>query len=190
MILDTQLVGGGLQQAQQGAPVDVMITQASNSFLSSLGARIIGTLIGNLFAGVCFTWVARLWSNSDSRAAEKDFQQQTITPSASDFFKLALCVAIDLVGDSSFLIPGFGEAEDIVWAPISSFLLYTIFGSTGIAALDFTKEILPFSDLMPVATIAWLLQNYYSGAPITGFLGLHKSGQFGHDDHDNLEKKR
>ena len=47
----------------------------------------------------------------------------------STWAKLVACIGIDLLSDSSFLIPGVGEAEDIAWAPISAFLLKTLFDS-------------------------------------------------------------
>ena len=79
---------------------------------------------------------------------------------------------IDLGGDVSFLLPGVGELEDAAWAPISSIALAYLFGSNTIAGIDFAKEILPFTDILPVATIAWLLQNVYYDSSLSGWLGL------------------
>jgi hypothetical protein len=41
------------------------------------------------------------------------------------WIKLVICIGVDLVGDSSFLFPGVGETEDIVWAPIGALILRT-----------------------------------------------------------------
>jgi hypothetical protein len=48
---------------------------------------------------------------------------------------------------------GVGEVEDVIWAPLSSLALVYLFGSTSVAGLDFLKEILPFTDVLPVATL-------------------------------------
>jgi len=38
----------------------------------------------------------------------------------SKFKKLLLGILFDLTGYVSFIIPGFGEFTDIIWAPISA----------------------------------------------------------------------
>lgn len=72
---------------------------------------------------------------------------------------LAACAALDLLGDASF-VPG-GEGADPLWAPISSLALFYTLDSPVLAAVDFAKELLPFSDILPVATIGWLLRYVY-----------------------------
>jgi len=52
-----------------------------------------------------------------------------------------------------------GEAGDIAWAPIEAYLLMTMFGSNAIAGLGFIEEALPGFDIIPTATIAWLIEN-------------------------------
>jgi hypothetical protein len=92
----------------------------------------------------------------------------------SGYAKLLLCLAIDLGSDVSFLIPGIGEAEDVAWAPISAYALNLIFGSNVVSGLEFVKEILPGTDILPLATLAWLLQNVFVESPLTGALGLQR----------------
>jgi len=46
---------------------------------------------------------------------------ESIPPNA--WAKLAVCVLIDALGDSSFLIPGLGELSDGLYAPLEAFLL-------------------------------------------------------------------
>jgi hypothetical protein len=43
--------------------------------------------------------------------------------------------------------------HSVAWAPVSALLLKTILGSNVIAVLDFVKEALPFTDLIPLATL-------------------------------------
>lgn len=46
-----------------------------------------------------------------------------------------------------------GRVHSVAWAPVSALLLKTILGSNVIAVLDFVKEALPFTDLIPLATL-------------------------------------
>ncbi|NOU39065.1 MAG: hypothetical protein HOO89_10150 [Ferruginibacter sp.] len=72
------------------------------------------------------------------------------------------CMAMDLVGFVSFSIPGIGEFSDIIWAPLSAFIFLKIFGGKlgqiG-AVLNFVEEILPFVDVIPSFSIAWLIKS-------------------------------
>uniref|UniRef100_A0A7S2DVR4 Uncharacterized protein n=1 Tax=Octactis speculum TaxID=3111310 RepID=A0A7S2DVR4_9STRA len=74
-------------------------------------------------------------------------------------WKLVVCLLIDIIGFSSFLLPIIGEAMDLFWAPIQTYLLWYMFGSVVVAGLSFTEEILPGTDFIPTATIAWTLEN-------------------------------
>ena len=74
---------------------------------------------------------------------------------------IALCILLDLIGCASFSIPLIGEFSDIVWAPISAFLFYKMFGGRfGMigAVLNFIEEVLPFTDIIPSFTIAWIIR--------------------------------
>lgn len=65
---------------------------------------------------------------------------------------------LDIVGMASYFIPAWGEWIDIIWAPLSAFLFYWLFGGkTGIigAALTFAEEALPFTDIIPMFTICY-----------------------------------
>jgi hypothetical protein len=75
---------------------------------------------------------------------------------------LWMCIAMDIVGMASFLIPALGEWSDVVWAPISAFVFYNTFGGLGGilgGAFSFLEEIIPFTDIIPSFTIAWYTQN-------------------------------
>lgn len=88
------------------------------------------------------------------------------------WLKLLLCVALDACGDLSYLLPGLGELGDLAWAPTSAALLRELFGSNAIASIDFVKEALPFSDVLPVATCAWALQTFAPGSWVAWALGV------------------
>jgi hypothetical protein len=70
--------------------------------------------------------------------------------------KLLASILIDLMGMLSYLIPGAAELFDAVWAPISAVLVYYMFGrKLSWASFTFLEELLPFTDVVPSATIAW-----------------------------------
>lgn len=98
-----------------------------------------------------------------------------------EFTLLFLCFCLDLAGDSSFVV---GELGDLVWAPISALALKAIFGSTPLALLNFVKEALPFSDIVPVATLAWLLAIVYPESAAARLLGLDSMPKLDVEDGD------
>jgi len=70
--------------------------------------------------------------------------------------KLMIAIGIDLLGYLSYLIPGLGEFADTAIAPISAILVYIFFNKKlKWAGFTFFEEILPFTDVIPSATIAW-----------------------------------
>ena len=84
---------------------------------------------------------------------------------------ILLCILMDAIGYLSFAVPGLGEFSDIIWAPISGFVFYKLFGGrfglTG-AILNFAEEILPFTDFIPSFSIAWLIKYISQGKNISG----------------------
>lgn len=85
----------------------------------------------------------------------KKNQEQLFLPN------IGICILMDLVGMASFIFPVLGEWGDIVWAPISGFVFYKLFGGRlGLigGVLDFLEEILPFTDIIPSFTIAWFIR--------------------------------
>ncbi|CAM9594947.1 unnamed protein product [Ectocarpus sp. 12 AP-2014] len=88
--------------------------------------------------------------------------------------KLAISVLIDLIGMSSYALPGVGEATDLGWAPISSALIFYLYGNSIFAGLAFVEEILPGFDVIPTATIAWFLTNSEIGQNVTNAAAAKK----------------
>lgn len=75
------------------------------------------------------------------------------------FLKLFLCLLFDAMGYLSFIIPGIGEFSDVVWAPVSGFLMIKLFkGKAGKIAgiIAFVEEAFPFTDIVPTFTIMWV----------------------------------
>lgn len=72
---------------------------------------------------------------------------------------LLLSLLFDALGFVSFFIPGVGEFSDIIWAPVSAWLMTKLYaGKTGKIAgvITFVEELLPMSDVVPTFTIMWL----------------------------------
>ncbi|MCO6175701.1 hypothetical protein NHF50_11680 [Flavobacterium sp. NRK F10] len=73
--------------------------------------------------------------------------------------KLVLSIIFDLIGMMSYLVPVFGEAVDVIWAPISGLLLMLMYkGTKGKVAgiIGTIEELIPFIDIIPTFTLTWL----------------------------------
>ena len=72
---------------------------------------------------------------------------------------LALSLLLDVIGCASFLIPGIGEFSDIVWAPVSAWIMAKLYkgkaGKVG-AVISFVEEALPGLDIVPTFTLMWI----------------------------------
>lgn len=174
-----------------------------DGFSQTFSSRLVGTLVGNVIAIFLLKLVSD-WIWQTARNKYTDFIDSITRPfkstpqesksnnfmskisgnqenfvsdtflSPSAYLTLLFCILIDFGGEASFLLPGVGEAEDVAWAPLSAFLLSNIFGSNVITSLDFIKEILPGSDILPVAVIAWILKYKYPNSEAAKYLGLSK----------------
>jgi hypothetical protein len=100
-------------------------------------------------------------ASTDSPQASSSQQGPELATVIYAVCTLLLALLIDLIGMASFAIPFIGDFADIVWAPISAVLIYKLFGnSIAFATLGFFEELLPFTDLLPTATLAWLKLNW------------------------------
>mmetsp|Transcript_21903 Transcript_21903/g.66521 ORF Transcript_21903/g.66521 Transcript_21903/m.66521 type:complete len:207 (+) Transcript_21903:2-622(+) len=158
-----------------------IIGDQANVFFSSLGTKLAAFVVGNVLAVVVFSLLSQKLTASVAAEVEEakgaparplSLVERISSLSPGAFLTLLLSLAIDLAGDSSFVLPGIGEAEDAVWAPLSGLMLKVIFGSNAIAGLDFAKEALPFTDVLPVATLAWACKNLYPESSVSKALGL------------------
>lgn len=73
---------------------------------------------------------------------------------------LLLSIVFDGIGMLSFLLPFLGEFSDVVWAPLSAFLVYRMFkGTAGKIAgvISFIEEVGVFgTDFLPTFTLMWI----------------------------------
>ncbi len=74
-----------------------------------------------------------------------------------------ICMVLDAIGMASYFIPAMGEFTDVIWAPLSGFLFFMLFGGRfGMigGVLNFLEEIIPFTDFIPSFTIAWFIRKH------------------------------
>ena len=72
---------------------------------------------------------------------------------------LGLGLLFGALGFVSFIIPGVGEFSDIIWAPISAWLMTKLYaGKAGKIAgiITFVEEALPGFDVIPTFTLMWV----------------------------------
>lgn len=75
------------------------------------------------------------------------------------FTVLFLSILFDGLGMLSYVIPGFGETTDVVWAPISAWLMTKLYqGKEGKIAgvITFIEEAIPGVDIIPTFTLMWI----------------------------------
>ncbi len=73
--------------------------------------------------------------------------------------KLGLSLLFDGLGMVTYVIPGIGEFGDILWAPLSGWLMTRLYkGNAGKVAgvVTFVEEALPGLDIIPTFTLMWL----------------------------------
>lgn len=87
-----------------------------------------------------------------------------ILPQESLWGRLIVSLWIDLIGSSSYFLPVVGEAFDLIWAPVQTVLIMALYDdiTPNLKYVSFIEEILPFTDIVPSATIGWLAE---FGAP-------------------------
>jgi hypothetical protein len=88
-----------------------------------------------------------------------NIKKQSVPP----LWKLGVSILIDIIGMITYLIPGLGETFDVIWSPISAIIVYGLYGNVFFSAFNFIEEILPYTDIIPTATIAWLYLYYKGG---------------------------
>jgi len=71
-----------------------------------------------------------------------------------------------LVGVASYAVPLAGEGADLAWAPVSALLVNYLYGNSILTGLAFAEEVLPGLDVVPTATIGWLLENTELGRSV------------------------
>lgn len=77
------------------------------------------------------------------------------------------CILMDLIGCASYAVPVLGEASDIIWAPVSAFIFYRMFGGNLGAfggVFNFMEELFPGLDFIPTFTLSWIVRRIAQGS--------------------------
>lgn len=77
--------------------------------------------------------------------------------------RLFLGLLFDGLGILSFMIPMIGEFSDVVWAPISGYIMTRMYkGNIGKIAggIEFLEELIPFTDGIPTFMVMWFYTYY------------------------------
>lgn len=193
------LLNGVIETFDGSSIVDPVVV--SDAFWTTLGAKITSLILGQLLATIVFTMVLSLAATQLSGIfdrATKGFVETIFgqsqkkklripndidtavassqTKPTIDLQKLAICLAIDVLGSSSELLPIVGELTDVFYAPLAATLLRSLFfGSNVVFLLEFGEEILPFTDIIPFATICWVVDTL---APTSGLAKLLQLGDY------------
>lgn len=81
------------------------------------------------------------------------------TADKTKYRKLIASILFDLIGSFSYFVPGLGESIDVIWAPLSTYLLIKMYkgtaGKIG-GVVNFIEEALPFTDIIPTFTLTWI----------------------------------
>jgi len=170
----------------------------SNNYWSTLVSKLPYIIAAELLAAVIFVAIVSIItsqgkfildqvSNNDNdiqstsrQGIKKQFRKANDPPPRQlDFAKLFLCICIDILGSANEAIPLVGELVDVIYAPIAALLLRQLFsGSNIVALLEFTEEILPFTDILPLATVCWICESFFSDSSLARVLRI---GEFAPD---------
>lgn len=80
-------------------------------------------------------------------------------PKDEKYKHLLFGILYDAIGMLSFTVPFIGEFSDVIWAPISAWLMMRMYkGKPGQAAgaITFIEELIPGLDFIPSFTLMWL----------------------------------
>jgi hypothetical protein len=173
----------------------------SNVFWSRLQANILSVILGQFLAAIVFSFLLSLAASQVTKILNyiselvttttttgtstfetpnlriprnlRDDNRTDTTLIRPDFGKLIACLAIDAIGSSSILIPFIGDATDVLWAPTAGLLLRYLFNNSNILfILEFTEEILPLTDILPLATLCWLIDTFFRTSNLAKLLQL------------------
>jgi len=78
---------------------------------------------------------------------------------------LILSIILDALGYLSYAVPVIGEFSDIIWAPLSSWIMTKLYkGKSGkiAAVVNFIEEAFPGLDIIPTFTIMWFYTYLFS----------------------------
>jgi hypothetical protein len=176
----------------------------SSLFWTSLKANILSLFIAQVLAVVVFAIISSVAAKQIGSLTDylsKKFlgdsggpKKLKVPPTMSyisqpDFLKLTFCIAIDVIGTSSIFVPFVGELTDILWAPIAAYALRSLYGSNVLFALEFIEQILPFTDILPLATLCWVVDTFLADSDLAKLLQVGRYGLVDGSDPSAIDVK-
>lgn len=169
-----------------GSEIGQNAVVVSNAFWGTLKAKFVYLIVGQILGSFAFTVlvafisaqgklvVDRVTKAADNtESGQSTFRRLDDPPKPLDIGKLLLCLLIDVLGSSNEIIPVIGEAVDVLYAPFAALLLRQLFaGSNVVFLLELTEEILPFTDILPLATICWVIESFFEDSSLAKALGI------------------
>jgi hypothetical protein len=116
------------------------------------GRKQIGGMVGPFASHLLQTPVGQQLVYSTGPRPSPVSLAKIVTPTGMHQ-KLLWSLAIDAIGSGSYLVPLAGEAFDVTWAPLQTVLI--------LKYVSFMEEMLPFTDVIPSATMGWLTEFGY-----------------------------
>ena len=155
----------------------------SNSFWSNLSSKLPALLLAEILASFAFVTIASALITEGKfllDVTSDDTLKENVVKSKREWSinvsKLILCIIVDILGSANEAIPVVGEVADVIYAPIAAIILRQLFqGSNIVFILEFLEEILPFTDVLPLATLCWVIDTFFSGSNLARALRI---GQF------------
>ena len=169
----------------------------SNTFWSTLSSKLPYFIAAELLATVTFVVIASVVASqgkflidkvtSETQKSKQFKRLDDALPRVQlDFTKLLLCIVIDILGSANEAVPLVGEVIDFAYAPIAALLLRQLFnGSNVVFLLEFAEEILPFTDILPLATICWVIEAFFSSGNLAKALRIGAYAPAVESDIDN-----
>ena len=93
--------------------------------------------------------------------------------------RLAVSLVLDVIGSSSYLVPVLGEFTDLAWAPVFAVCVAAMYSESSpyMHYVGLVEELLPFTDIIPTATLAWLRENGAALARDFHWQAYNRAGQ-------------
>lgn len=169
----------------------------SNTFWSTLSSKLPYFIAAELLSTLTFVAIAYVLAkqgqflidkvSSDAQKPNQFKRLDDISPPVKlDLTKLLLCIVIDTLGTANEAVPLVGELVDVVYAPIAALLLRQLFnGSNVVFLLEFAEEILPFTDVLPLATICWVVEAFFGNGNLAKALRIGAYAPTVESDIDN-----
>ena len=171
-----------------GSEIGQNAVVVSNAFWGKFIYLLVGQLLGSLAFTILVAFISAQGklivdqvvtkaADNDTKSGQSTFRRLDDPPRPPlDVGKLLLCLLIDVLGASNEVVPVVGEVVDVLYAPFAALLLRQLFaGSNVVFLLELTEEILPFTDIIPLATICWIIESFFADSSLAKSLGI---GQF------------